>query len=280
MAYQIQAYDKAYEYLAHIHHYQPLKGTYLLYLQLLMHEGYPQKTGINISTEVEMLSENSLIAAPKDALDHLVNAQVLSIYKRYSEATAAFIKVAKLGYKPAVNYAQAFHHAFDAKEFEKVIVLYEKLKTHAPRLFDDVYGARWAFSLFKLERYEEAIKAYKEILFDYPVIAEDNDSYVKWSSVIHSSYIKEGYIEDAIKYLSIKCSKKREVAHHDLRVFEDMAAKQTPYNELSHLGTLQIMKYSDTALTEEDQNKLNHLRNKVQEEVFYKHETTGIKNLN
>ncbi|GAA5023606.1 hypothetical protein GCM10011506_06590 [Marivirga lumbricoides] len=269
MAYQVGAFDRSYEYLAHIHSHHPLSGIYLLYLQLLIHDGHHKQSKIEVPEGIELLSEKSIISAPKDALDHLINAKVLSIMNKYAEAAEAFTQVAELGFKPGTHYGQAFHHAFEAKDFDKVVELYDKVIQHAPKLFDDVYGARWAFSLYKLERYDEAIAAYKEILYDYPVIAEDLDSSIKWTSVMFEAHRKKGYYEDALKYLSTKCSQKQESTYYDLRALEEIAANQKEYSELSHLGTLLIMDYSEMELSQKELGKLNRLRNKIKEEVFY-----------
>lgn len=269
VAYQVGAFDRAYEYLAHIHKNHPLSGIYLLYLQLLIHDGYHKQSEIEVPEGIELLSEESIISAPKDALDHLINAKILSITNKYAEAAEAFTQVAELGFKPGPHYGQAFHHAFEAKAFDKVVALYDKLIQHAPKLFDDVFGARWAFSLYKLERYDEAIAAYKEILYDYPEISQDHESAVKWTNVMFEAHRKNGYYEDSLKYLITKCSKKQESTYYDLRALEEIAANQKAYNELSHLGTLLIMDHSGIELSETQLNNLNRLRNKIKEEVFY-----------
>jgi len=269
LAYMINAGERAYEYLVQIHKHRPLQDVYLLYLQLLIHDGYDQITGIAIPEGLELLSEESEIAEPEDDLEYLTNAKVYTILERYEEAADAYAKVAELGYKPAVYYYEAFNSAFEAKAYEKVILFYDKLKEHAPKLFNDVLGARWAFSLFKLERYKEAAQAYHDILYDYKEISEDKDSTIKWCQVIFEAYKHEGNYEEAIKYVAIKCNIKQEVTGYELKQLEDMASKREPYSEDTHLATLKVNKVGGVNLPTEKIAKLEELTRRYQQKHFY-----------
>ncbi|UII28308.1 tetratricopeptide repeat protein [Fulvivirga maritima] len=269
MAYQLNANDKAYDYFVAVNAHQPLEGIYKLYMQLLIHDGYNEGSEYGTPENIGDLSLESLIHEPKDAIDYLVNAKVFSIFDMPKEAVEACIKVAELGFKPDVYYYSAFNTAYAAKQYAIVVNLYHKILELVPTAFNDVLSAKWAFSLYKLERYEETVKAYQEILYNFPSISDDLDSTIKWAKVIAESHYHLGHYNEAVKYLGIVCSRKKQLSYQDLFDFEKYLTCSDDYDPFTQYSLLKTLEEDGAELSEEQQAKLKKIEIKLLNELVH-----------
>ncbi|MBL3657930.1 tetratricopeptide repeat protein [Fulvivirga sediminis] len=267
MAYQLNALDKAYDYFAAVNQHQPVNGIYKLYMQLLIHDGYDQNSQFGKPENISELSLESLIHEPEDAIDYLVNAKVYAIFNMTEEAIAAYIQVADMGYKPDVYYYSAFNTAYAAKKYAAVVELYHKILEIVPTAFNDVLSAKWAFALYKLERYEETVKAYEEILYNFPSISDDLDSTIKWAKIIAESHYQLGHYDEAVKYLGIVCSRKKQLSYQDLFDFEKYLTSRNDYDPFTLYSLLKTLEEDGAELSEEQQDKLKKLESKLLNEL-------------
>ncbi|WP_375578868.1 hypothetical protein ABWH96_17885 [Marivirga tractuosa] len=255
LLFNLGQYEASYKSLIQTHRQQALEDQPLLYLQMLVHSGFGKEDGR--PENLPILSNESIIQHPQDALDHIYNGKVQIMLKQYLDAAKSFVNAADEGYLPEIHYKKAFDMAKKAEAREYLIELYHVMEKKF--ILDFNTTAIYAFALYKTEKYEATISAYEAMAYKYPEMTQSKESRKIWSHTIAHSFQKLGQYKEAIQFYGILLS---HMEIHDkgfMKRLQEIAEQRSDRDDFSRYSLLQYMKFENIALSEKEQKSLEAL---------------------
>ncbi|WP_417368568.1 hypothetical protein [Flavobacterium beibuense] len=259
-------YRRCYEYASEAYRNNRLHPQLLPILQWLIafdHDDYQE------IPEVPEVTNDSVINNPQTPMDYFGNALRFWIMGFNLASAQAFEQAGDMGWETMYCYKRAFWRACRSEGHEEyTLELYDKIMAYDPTQREWLIDYRYAYILYTLKRYEQAIKGYKMLMEYYPNTAfEEEKDYNHNAAVLLDCERNIGNIEAATRYTSMRMSW-QVPQKSDCKRLQVMADEHYPEELFLRYNLLRLSEEIETGLSQNEKESLKDIKRKLKSEYF------------
>ena len=206
---------------------------------------------------------------PQTPMDYFGNALRFWIMGFNLASAQAFEQAGDMGWETVYCYKRAFWRSCRSEGHEEyTLELYDKIMTYDPTQREWLIDYRYAYILYTLKKYEQAIKAYKMLMEYYPDTAfEEEKDYNHNVAVLLDCERNLGNIEAATRYTSMRMSWQTP-QKSDCKRLQVMADEHYTEELFLRYNLLRLSEEIETGLSQNEKESLKDIKRKLKSEYF------------